>query len=107
MYPTNYLGRMTALIINGLIPSYFSIIIISRFWLNLGVNISKDKYYQLVVGSHEDFAAKLMIYLHGNNIEDSEKQDILTSVEFGKRSGAQSREVEASGWWVGTTSKWT
>ena len=35
--------------------------------------MSKDKYSQLVVISNEDVASTSFIYLHGNNIEDSEK----------------------------------
>ena len=44
--------------------------------------MSKDKYYQLVVSNNEYFAAALFLTLHGNNIEDSEKQEMVINIEF-------------------------
>ena len=40
-------------------------------------NCVKNKYYQLVVSSNDDVADTLLIYLHGNNIEYSDKQLII------------------------------
>ena len=37
--------------------------------------MSKDKDYKLVVRSNEDLAAVSLIFLHGNNIENYNKQD--------------------------------
>ena len=44
--------------------------------------MSKDKYYQLVVSSNEDVASVLFIYLHVDIIVDSDKQYIVTNIEF-------------------------
>ena len=42
--------------------------------------MKKDKDSQLVVSSNEDVSATLLITLHGYNIEDSDKQDIVTKI---------------------------
>ena len=42
--------------------------------------MSKDKYYRLVVSIKEDVAAKQLLSMHIDNIEDSEKQDIVTNI---------------------------
>ena len=44
--------------------------------------MSNDKYSQLVFKINEDVAAASLIYFHGNNIEDYEKQDIVTNIKF-------------------------
>ena len=44
--------------------------------------MSKNKDSQLVVGSNEDVAAALLLTLHGDIIEDFDKQDIVTNIEF-------------------------
>ena len=44
--------------------------------------MSKNKEYQLVVDSNEYVTAASLITLHGDNIELSNKQDIVTSIEF-------------------------
>ena len=41
--------------------------------------MSKNKEYQLVVGSNEYVAAESLISLHDDNIEYSDKQDIVSS----------------------------
>ena len=41
--------------------------------------MSKDKDYQLFVRSNEYVAAVSLLYLNGNNIEDSDKQEIITN----------------------------
>ena len=48
----------------------------------LGIIISKNIEYQLVVGSNEYVAAASLITLHGDNIEEYDKQDIVTNIEF-------------------------
>ena len=42
-------------------------------------NNDKNKEYQLVVSNNEDVAAPSFISLHDNNIEDYEKQDIVSN----------------------------
>ena len=42
--------------------------------------MSKDTYSQLIVRSNEDFSAASFLYFHGDKIEDSEKQDIVTNI---------------------------
>ena len=37
---------------------------------------------QWVVNSNEYVASELLIYLHGDKIEDSDKQDIVSNIEF-------------------------
>ena len=37
---------------------------------------------QLVVNSNEYVASELLIYLHEEKIEDSDKQDIVSNIEF-------------------------
>ena len=69
-----------ALGIIGLIYRHFSNMIISRFWWDLGVIMSKDTYSQLIVRSNEYFLAASFLYFHGDKIEDSEKQDIVTNI---------------------------
>ena len=64
----------------GLIYSHFFCTIISRFWVELSVIISKDKYSPLVVIINEDVAAVSLISLYGDDIEDSEKQYIVTNI---------------------------
>ena len=44
--------------------------------------MSKDKYFQLIFRSNEDVSAALLFSLRGNNIEDSDKQDIVTNISF-------------------------
>ena len=44
--------------------------------------MSVDTDYPLVFMVNEDFAAVLLLSLHGNNNEDNEKQDIVTNIEF-------------------------
>ena len=44
--------------------------------------MSSNKYYQLVFISTEYVADASLIYLYGNNIEDSEKLDIFINIEF-------------------------
>ena len=44
--------------------------------------MSKDKYYSVVVVRNEDVTAAALIYLHGKNNENTEKQDIVTNMEF-------------------------
>ena len=44
--------------------------------------MSKYKDSQLVVSSNEYFAAASLIYLNGNNIEDDDKQEIVTNIKF-------------------------
>ena len=44
--------------------------------------MSKYKYSQLGVISNEDVANASLVYLHGDNIEDYYKQDIVTNIEF-------------------------
>ena len=44
--------------------------------------MSKYKYSQLGVISHEDVANASLVYLHSDNIEDYYKQDIVTNIEF-------------------------
>ena len=36
----------------------------------------------MVISSNKDVAGASLIYLHGNNIEDSDKQDIFSNTEF-------------------------
>ena len=43
-----------ALRIIGIIPSHFKNRIVSRFWLDVGVIMSKDKYYEFIVSINED-----------------------------------------------------
>ena len=47
----------------------------------LGSIISKDEDYQLVVSNNEDVEAVSFLYFHGDNIEDSDKQYIVTSIK--------------------------
>ena len=42
--------------------------------------MSENIEYQLVVSSDEDVAAASFISLHGNNIEDYDKQDIVSNI---------------------------
>ena len=42
----------------------------------------KDTYYPVVVRINEDVAEMSMLSLHGENNEKSEKQDIVTNIEF-------------------------
>ena len=44
--------------------------------------LSKDTYYPLVVVINEDVAAASLLSLNGNNKKYSEKQDIVTNIEF-------------------------
>ena len=44
--------------------------------------MSKYKDYQLVVISNEDVADVSLLSLHGENIEDSDKQDIVTNIKL-------------------------
>ena len=43
---------------------------------------SKDTYFTVFVSINEDFAATSFIYLHGDKIADSDKQDIVTNIYF-------------------------
>ena len=43
---------------------------------------SKNKESKLVVSSNEDVVAALLLSLYYSNIEDSDKQDIVSKVEF-------------------------
>ena len=36
----------------------------------------------MIVRSNEDFSSASLIYFHGNNTEDSDKQDIVTNTKF-------------------------
>ena len=42
----------------------------------------KDKYYQLFVISNEYFVAASILFLYCDNIEDYEKYDIVSDIEF-------------------------
>ena len=42
----------------------------------------QNREYQLDVDSNENVVAELLLTLHGDNIEDSEKQDIATNINF-------------------------
>ena len=42
--------------------------------------MSKDKYSQLVVRINEYIADSLLLFLHGDNKEYSEKQDIVANI---------------------------
>ena len=42
--------------------------------------MSKYKDYLLVVKSSKDVASELLVSLHGDNIEYSDKQDIVTNI---------------------------
>ena len=44
--------------------------------------MSKNKESQLFVISNEDVAPVSLMYLHGDNIEDSDKQDIFKNIWF-------------------------
>ena len=44
--------------------------------------MSMDKYSQLVVSSNEDVTAESLLSLHGDNIEYSVKQDMVTNMGF-------------------------
>ena len=48
---------------------------------DIGVFMFENKS-QFVSGSNEDFAAESFLILHGNNIEYSDKQDIVTNMKF-------------------------
>ena len=47
----------------------------------MGVNISKNIWSQLNIGSNEDFAASELLTFHVNNIEESEIHDIVTNIK--------------------------
>ena len=42
--------------------------------------MSKDKDYKLVVSSNEDVVAESFLYFRGDDIEDSDKQDMVTNI---------------------------
>ena len=42
--------------------------------------MSKDKDYQFVVIINENVAAESLLSFHGDNIEDYDKQDIVTNI---------------------------
>ena len=44
--------------------------------------MSKNKESQLVVGINEDVAATSLLYLHSNNVEYYDKQDIVSNISF-------------------------
>ena len=47
--------------------------------------MSKYKDYSSVIKSTKDVASELLVSLHGDNIEYSDKQDIVTNIEFEAR----------------------
>ena len=44
--------------------------------------MSENIEYQLVVGSNEYVASVSLLTLHGNSTEESDKQDVVTNIEF-------------------------
>ena len=44
--------------------------------------MSKNKESQFIVGSNEYFTAASLLIFRGNNIEESDKQDIVANIEF-------------------------
>ena len=44
--------------------------------------MSKDKYYQLIAIMNEDVTSESFISLHGGNLGDYLKKDIVINIEF-------------------------
>ena len=67
-----------AFLIGGLI------VVINYQWKkeDVGVNISKNIWSQLNIGSNEDVAASELLTFHVNNVEEYENQDIVTNIKF-------------------------
>ena len=49
---------------------------------DLGVIMSKNIKTQLNIGINEDVAAASLLTLHDKNVEEYEKQDIVTNISF-------------------------
>ena len=44
--------------------------------------MSQDKYFHVVLSINEDVTSASFIFLHDDNIEDSEKEEIVTNIEL-------------------------